>query len=451
MKLFASFVRPLRHLLPLAWRIELKTWIRDRSHTHSTLSRFLRWFISPVARLTYTPERELPAPPREEWRANTEWSGPLLSVIIPYHNQGEYLIEALESVWRQTFTDFELIIVNDGSTDQASLDLLTEINEPRTRVVHRENGGLPAARNTGLREAKGKYLCCLDSDDALHATHFEKLLIALESRQCDLAHCDLERFDKGEGFWRGEGFHVASLLGGNAVGNTATGILRLEACKRIGDYDESLRGYQDWDFWLRLAAAGHRATHVPEPLFLYRRHGTSMISRSVRRHRELESQILTKHPDLTGNPENLKSFEGDWKRMIAEEPFLNLISSRHRSLRTLIVVDSLPHPAISALMQNPPDEEIVIVALRDENPTDEPTRIAPPQVHLFIAENILPPEHKKALPGHLIATHAVEHVILLGDDVAIAPEALAKAMLTPLPPSATEAVLREALGTPSPH
>lgn len=447
MKALARLFRPLRHLLPLAWRIEIKTWIRDRSQSHRLLSRMLRWFVAPVPRPVYRIESDLTVPTREEWKPNSPFSSPLLTVVLPYYNQGDYLMEALESVWGQTFTDFEVIVVNDGSTDQPSIDLLETIDEPRTRIIHRENGGLPAARNTGLQEARGKYLCCLDSDDAIHPTHFEKLLVALESRQCDLAHCDLERFDKGEGFWRGEGFHLSALIEGNTVGNTATGILRLEAWKTLKGYDENLRGYQDWDFWLRLAATGHRGTHIPEPLFLYRRHGTSMISRSVRRHRELTSQILAKQSEFTDAPEKVQTFEESWQRQVSSDPFLNLTPQRHRPLESLITVSALPHPAVMDLIQSPLDTEVGIAVKSNANLADSDfSRIERSGIRLYCADNLLPPEHADDLASHLIRAHTVEHVVAIGE-----PESLQGADISALPISAQGPELRQILSAHAPH
>src|SRR5437879_507126 len=94
-------------------------------------------------------------------------SQPVVSVIIPCFNQGATLDEAVASVLNQTFTDFEIVIVNDGSTDPFTSELLANYHRPRTRVITTANGGLAAARNTAIRNSRGKYILPLDADDRI--------------------------------------------------------------------------------------------------------------------------------------------------------------------------------------------------------------------------------------------------------------------------------------------
>jgi len=86
---------------------------------------------------------------------------PKVSVIIPCYNQGQYLDEAVDSVLNQTFEDFEIIIVNDGSTDDFTNNLLVNYHKPKTKVISTQNQGLPSARNNGIKIASGEYICCL--------------------------------------------------------------------------------------------------------------------------------------------------------------------------------------------------------------------------------------------------------------------------------------------------
>jgi hypothetical protein len=436
-RLLARALHPLRHLLPMAWRIEIKTWIRDRSDSRPGLNRLLRWLQGPPRRRRFLPEEALPSPRPEDRRDNPLRESPLLSVIIPFFNHGGFLMEALGSVWRQTFQDFEVIVVDDGSDDPASLDVLKTIEEPRTRVIRQANRGLPAARNAGLHQARGHYLCCLDADDALRPTHFEKLLLALESRQCDLAHCDLERFDQAEGFWRGEGFHAEALLRGNAVGNAAIGVVRRDAWERVGGYNESLAGYQDWDFWLSLAATGCQGAHVPEPLFLYRRHGTSMISRSARRHRELVGQIRERHRDLHENPDKVQALEAARRRTLARDPFVNLGPERHlppppgRS-RCLLLTRSLSEgrgaeafDRLGQLLRSRDDWEMVAVAMEASDRAGEIIAgLKGEGIRCHHARPMMPSEHAAQLPAHLCRAHRVE--ALLTTDDALDPAALSR-------------------------
>lgn len=105
---------------------------------------------------------------------------PMFSVVVPAYNAGRFLPTALGSVYRQTLQDFEIVVVNDGSTDNTR-EILDSERDPRLRVINRENGGECVARNQGMREARGKYVAFLDSDDAWLPNHLEQALSFLES------------------------------------------------------------------------------------------------------------------------------------------------------------------------------------------------------------------------------------------------------------------------------
>lgn len=100
---------------------------------------------------------------------------PFVSVVIPCYNHRQFVAEAIQSILEQTLQDVEIIVVNDGSTDGETVHILNALERPKTRIIHLPlNVGLPAARNAGIREAQGKYVCCLDADDKLHPTYLEK-------------------------------------------------------------------------------------------------------------------------------------------------------------------------------------------------------------------------------------------------------------------------------------
>jgi glycosyltransferase involved in cell wall biosynthesis len=99
---------------------------------------------------------------------------PKVSVIIPCFNQGEYVDQAVDSVLKQSFQDFEIVIVNDGSTDPFTISHLQNYSRQKTTVVHTDNQGLAAARNNGIRQAKSEYILPLDADDKIGATFLEK-------------------------------------------------------------------------------------------------------------------------------------------------------------------------------------------------------------------------------------------------------------------------------------
>jgi glycosyltransferase involved in cell wall biosynthesis len=201
---------------------------------------------------------------------------PRISVLVPCFNHGEFIGEALGSVVAQTLQDFEIIVVDDGSTDPETHAALAELPRERITVLTTGNRGLPAARNYAAAHAGGEFFCALDADDKLAAQWFEKAVQVLDARP-DVAFVShwLETFGDEHWTWKPERCDLPSLLARNAVNGAA--LVRRAAFEAVGGYDESMRaGCEDWDFWLRLVERGFRGSIVPEVLFYYRRRADSM-------------------------------------------------------------------------------------------------------------------------------------------------------------------------------
>ena len=181
---------------------------------------------------------------------------PRISVLLPCFNHGEFVDEALESVLAQTCQDFEVIIVDDGSTDPATVEKLSSLTDSRVRVLRTANHGLPAARNHAARHASGAVFCALDADDRLAPTWFEKALRVLDEQPsvAFVSHW-LETFGDERWTWTPERCDLPALLARNAVNGAA--LVRRDAFEAVGGYDEAMReGCEDWDFWLRLVEGG---------------------------------------------------------------------------------------------------------------------------------------------------------------------------------------------------
>jgi glycosyltransferase involved in cell wall biosynthesis len=200
-----------------------------------------------------------------------------VSVIIPCFNLGLYIDEAVDSVLAQTHRDFEIIIVNDGSTDPGTNALLQGYDRPKTRVLTTENRGLAAARNLGIRSARGAYVSALDADDRFERTYLEKAVGILESRH-EIAFVSpwLETFGDETWVWRQERCDLPALLAECTV--CTASVVRASALAAIGGYDESMpaQGYEDWDLWIGLVERGFQGAIIPEILFHYRRRAGSM-------------------------------------------------------------------------------------------------------------------------------------------------------------------------------
>ena len=229
---------------------------------------------------------------------------PLVSVVIPAYNQARYLTEALQSAIAQTLGDLEIILVDDGSTDQ-TVQIVKGINDPRLRYIYQENRGLSAARNTGIRNSGGEYLTFLDSDDQFLPSKLELLTRALQNHpESGIAAGQAIPIDDqgnriGKIFDKPLPDDPTELLLGNPL-HVGSVLLRRSWQQKVGYFDESLRSYEDWDMWLRLAFAGCRSLWVAKPVSLYRFHSAQM-TRLGRQMTEATFTVLDKflaQPDL---------------------------------------------------------------------------------------------------------------------------------------------------------
>lgn len=226
-------------------------------------------------------------------------SSPTVSVLIPCFNLGEYLDEAVTSVLAQTFTDFEILIVDDGSTDPETIRLLDRYERPQTQVFRTLNRGLAAARNYLVGRATGRYLCALDADDKLHPLFFEKTVALLESDpSLAFVSTHLQMFGDEQRIWPDNPrCDLTTLLCEDTVMTPA--MVRREVVLSVGSYDQNMphQGDEDWDLWLSIVEAGHRGIILPDVLFYYRRRRGAMCDQCTtgQTHLDLVEYIVHKH------------------------------------------------------------------------------------------------------------------------------------------------------------
>jgi glycosyltransferase involved in cell wall biosynthesis len=233
-----------------------------------------------------------------------ELDSPLVTVIIPTYNRSHIVTDAINSVLAQTLKNFQLIIIDDGSTDNTRNVLATY--QGKVEYFYKANGGASSARNVGLRMAKGKYVAFLDSDDIWHSERLEMLVNFMEHNgsysavftDCESIDGDGNMIDTtrfGELFSGGEPsllFFLEHMFSGFACMCIRSALLE------VGEFDETLRTAEDIDYALRLAAH-HRIAHIPTPLLKIRRSVGSLNSHVFTGNRVVVlRKFKQSHPEL---------------------------------------------------------------------------------------------------------------------------------------------------------
>lgn len=205
-------------------------------------------------------------------------SPPAVSVIIPAFNAAEYIREALDSVFGQTFTSHEVIVINDGSPDTAELERKLKGYPDSLRYIKQENRGAAAARNAGLRSARGELVAFLDADDKWLPNFLAEQIEFLKSTNVDLVYSDALLFGKshlaGRTFMDLQPSRGAvtpeNLLAVNVTILTSAVLARKKPIMEVGLFDEAMKRGHDFDLWLRLARFGVRFAYQRKVLAHYR-------------------------------------------------------------------------------------------------------------------------------------------------------------------------------------
>lgn len=226
-----------------------------------------------------------------------EKAAPSVSVIIPAYNVAAYIVETLDSVFSQTFVDFEVIVINDGSPDTAEFERAIGPYRERILYISQDNGGASAARNAGLRAASGELIAFLDADDLWSPGYLEEQVKFIQRAGCDVACADAMIF--GEGPDAGKSYMETLMNTAPASGEatflellsaeksfiTSGVVARREPILEIGLFDEQLKNAQDFDLWLRLARHGARLAYQRKVLLKYRCRQDSLSGDAINSHR----------------------------------------------------------------------------------------------------------------------------------------------------------------------
>lgn len=227
---------------------------------------------------------------------------PDVSVIIPCYNAGGYLQEAVGSVQQHCEQhNYEIIIINDGSTDAVTLSVLSDLAAKDCIILHQENKGPSAARNAGVRASTGNYIFFLDSDNRVREGYIDKGIALLEANsETGVVY--------GKPYFFGEAvkprfitkaFDFNSLLFDNYIDTCA--VIRRKVWEDVNGFDEAdVMTLEDWDFWIRVALAGWKFHFIDEYLFDYRIANGSRVSGAVdkEKHQEMREYVFKKHLPL---------------------------------------------------------------------------------------------------------------------------------------------------------
>lgn len=253
-----------------------------------------------------------------------------VEVVVTAFNQGELVTAAVDSALAQSRAPREVIVVDDGSTDAASRAALQALAQRSgVRVIARTNGGVSAARNTGIAAASAELVVVLDGDDELDPSFIARTAAAVEADTDVVAASGwLRLHGAADALARPAGGYAIDFLHRNNA--PATVLLRRTAWQRAGGYDEAMRsGFEDWDFFLSLLSSGGRIEIVPEELVRYRTAPASSNIRSMTTRADLYGGLIDKHQELFARhlsealiAHEQRSIEllGRWERLMITHP-----------------------------------------------------------------------------------------------------------------------------------
>jgi len=258
---------------------------------------------------------------------------PQVSVVIPCYNYAHYLGEAVQSVLAQTYQELEIIIVNDGSTDNTigvADKIIAAHPHIRIRLINQANSGQPAAsRNKGISEAKGKYILPLDADDMIDPTMVQKMMDILDRNDTvDIVYCDTIRFGDVNNSYHTKEWNLQRLASVNTMNYCA--LFRRKVWDDIGGYRLDC-GYEDWDFWISAAEKGFKGHRIPEYLFYYRIKQSGRLLLDQQNDARNKAKIVNNHPNLYDESTNA------WAKNILTADF-----DKGKKTQILFVVHNFP-------------------------------------------------------------------------------------------------------------
>jgi glycosyltransferase involved in cell wall biosynthesis len=222
---------------------------------------------------------------------------PLVSIIIPIYNYGVQFEKALQSVFNSTYKNIEIVIVDDGSTNTyVKLKLDSIKDHPNVKIIHQENQGPSSARNNGIKNSNGDLILPLDADDMVQPDYIQLCVNILKNnKNISPVYCDTHHIGQTQGIEVRPEWSLERLNKGPFIVNCS--MFHREAFDKCDGYDVELKGWEDYDLWLRMGINGYLGKRIPKPLFIYFHHeidGTVSSEANVNQI-ELHQKILNKN------------------------------------------------------------------------------------------------------------------------------------------------------------
>lgn len=295
-------------------------------------------------------------------------NNPTVSVVIPCFNHGIYLGDALQSIHQQSFQDFEIIVVDDGSTDAGSLAALARLESQVSSLIRTSNQGVIHARNTGIAAARGSYILALDADDKIGPGYLEQAVARLDAKPAlGIVYCKAEYFGDKSGPWELPPYRFPEILIGNVIFNA--GVFRRADWESVGGYNPNMHeGWEDFDFWLALIGLGREVQQLPDTLFYYRiRHNSRNAAmaddhaRFVRAHVQIyhnHQGLYEQHMDVVFSEivrlwGVVAHHQGEAQRLHSA---LQLLASQHAQLQHEQQTLLATHAAVQQQLAAPPTQ-----------------------------------------------------------------------------------------------
>ncbi|KAA2235237.1 glycosyltransferase [Salinarimonas soli] len=360
--------------------------------------------------------------PKSAWRYPSPDAPLLASVVIPCYNYGRFVAEAVRSAQAQTISSFEIVVVDDGSTDAATVEVLDGLaREGGITLIRQTNQGLSSARNSGIAVARGEYVCCLDADDLIDPTYLEAAIaVMMADASIGFAYSHVRFFGDVDEVWQTHDFDIQEALVANFTPVSA--VFRRDDWREAGGYSTAMRGgFEDWEFWIRLARLGRRGRAIAHALFLHRRHGRTMTHDAKDMHDELHGRIRALNAPAFDDPalrRTLRGLGGPQRDPDAMFRTLTPAVAADRRPGLLVVTAWLRRGGAEALLLSilrtlAPAWRIVIVTTEaDPHLMTDAFRAA--STEIFHLDGFLDEAWRRPFLNHLVASRAVTHILSSG-------------------------------------